>query len=93
METLWNELSLIADSPEVMAERTSPEAAELQADRLVAFGGGPAPGRKSRMRTALPWAMAASVLLAILVGTALVLRPVPEGPAAAFATSVARKGR
>jgi transmembrane sensor len=93
METLWNELALIADSPEVMAERTSSEAAELQADRAIAVDAVAAPVQKSRMRVALPWAMAASVVLAILVGTTLVLRPVPEASPVAFATHVGEQRR
>jgi transmembrane sensor len=51
-----------------------------------------APG-KPRMRTALPWAMAASVVIAILVGTALVLRPTPQAPPVAFATHVGEQRR
>lgn len=93
MESLWNELALIADSPEVMAERTSSEASELHADRGHALAGHAVPARKSRMRAALPWAMAASVILAIVVGTTLVLRPAPEIPAVAFATVVGEQRR
>jgi transmembrane sensor len=91
METLWNELALIADSPEVMAERTPVEPPETE--RVLSFGGASAPAPKSGMRAALPWAMAASVVLAILLGTALVLRPVPEASPAAFATLVGEQRR
>jgi transmembrane sensor len=93
METLWNELARIADSPEVMAERTLAEPAELEAAGVFPVVGASTPVRKSRVRAALPWAMAASVILAILVGTAMVLRPVPEAPPAAFATLVGEQRR
>lgn len=93
MDALWNELALIADSPEVMAERTAVPAEPEQADNVLPFAGARAPERKSRARTALPWALAAGVVLSILVGTALVLRPMPEAAPVAFATMVGEQRR
>jgi len=95
MDALWNELALIADSPEVMAERTPvpAEPERRQADNVLPLAGARAPGRQSRARTALPWALAAGVVLSILVGTALVLRPMPEAAPVAFATVVGEQRR